>query len=661
MLSVQTNMLAWNAGRQFKINTKKQAKSTEKLSSGYRINRAADDAAGLSISEKMRRQIRGLKQGSDNVQEGISLVQVADGALDEVVDMLQRINELSVKAYNGTNTKEDRKYIQAEVTQLIKEIERIADTTTFNEIQVLKGNPTHVETIEAGKEYTGFVEETINKEIPDWLKSGIDEKLEMHSYTGLTQDTTGKMFVAQHFDTDGTPIDGVYYGPDEGQLGIYTWAGAWNPTLDDNPTAKISFSGLTNYEDAAALYTGMVDLLGSAVGIPCGTCVREYYGIGFSGIVDGYSAIPDDYVDGMGNKVKIEKDIDISLWKGFTNDAGEAVNCFDKIKELMKNQMQDTTLNEAQKKAQVKNLAEEIAQKLCAKTYETMASVTKYNDHFDRALTDGVYDIIVYDYRDRDKLSALNASEAPVVTSNTADVRIPASFLEPGTEVSIQSPLWIVCSAESGDWIPLELPLINTETMGISGYDVARYKENVIYSDAYQKKLDAWENDYHIENKIIPAKTETVTYTSIKVTPFFDSNGEMKLNYKKESLTRLEHTPESSYPVKVYNNPKPIPKEGDIIRAISYEPDSNRLISDALDYVLSCRTMLGTQQNRLEHTYNNNQNKLENTTASESRIRDTDIAEEMVAHSNHNILLQAGTSMLSQANQYPELIMQLLR
>ena len=574
---------------------------------------------------------------------------------------MQRINELSVKAYNGTNTIEDRKYIQEEITHSIKEIERIADTTTFNEIYVLKGNPTHVETIQADKTYYGFVEQTIEKEIPDWLKSGIDEKLEMHSYTGLTQDTTGKMFVAQNFDADGTPVAGVYYGPDEGQLGIYAWAGEWSHTLNDNPTAKISFSGLTNYEDAASLYTGMVDLLGSAVGIPCGTCVSEYYGIGFSGTVDGYGAIPEDYVDGMGRKVRIEKEIDISSWKGFTNDAGEAVNCFDKIKELMKNQIQDMTLTEAQKKVQVKNLAEEIAQKLCAKTYAAMSSVTKYNDHFDRALTDGVYDIIVYDYRDTDKLSALNASEAPVVTSNTADVRIPASFLEPGTQVNIQSPLLIVCSSQSGDWIPLELPLINTETMGISGYDVARYKETVTYSDAYQKKLDAWENDYHIENKTIPAKTETVTHTSIKVTPYFDTNGEMKLNYKTESFTRLEQTPERSYPVKVYNNPKPTPEEGDIIRTISYEPDSNRQIGDALEYVLRCRTMLGAQQNRLEHTYNNNQNKLENTTASESCIRDTDVAEEMVSYSNHNILLQAGTSMLSQANQYPELILQLLQ
>jgi flagellin len=121
------------------ITTKTQAKATEKLSSGYKINRAADDAAGLSISEKMRKQIRGLTQASANAQDGISAVQTAEGALTEVHDMLQRMNELAVKAANGTNSKDDRDYIQAEVDQLVTEIDRVATTTKFNETYLLKG------------------------------------------------------------------------------------------------------------------------------------------------------------------------------------------------------------------------------------------------------------------------------------------------------------------------------------------------------------------------------------------------------------------------------------------------------------------------------------------------------------------------------------------
>ena len=138
---VQHNMQAMNANRMLNITTGAQSKSTEKLSSGYRINRAADDAAGLTISEKMRKQIRGLDQASTNAQDGVSAVQTAEGALTEVHSMLQRMNELAVQAANGTNSKEsDRQAIQDEIDQLTTEIDRVAETTKFNEIYLLKGD-----------------------------------------------------------------------------------------------------------------------------------------------------------------------------------------------------------------------------------------------------------------------------------------------------------------------------------------------------------------------------------------------------------------------------------------------------------------------------------------------------------------------------------------
>ena len=140
IMVVQHNLTAMNSNRMLGVTTSTQAKSTEKLSSGYKINRAADDAAGLSISEKMRKQIRGLTQASSNAQDGISAVQTAEGALNEVQDMLQRMNELAVKAANGTNSEDDRNYIQDEVNQLIKEIDRVSTTTKFNETYLLKGD-----------------------------------------------------------------------------------------------------------------------------------------------------------------------------------------------------------------------------------------------------------------------------------------------------------------------------------------------------------------------------------------------------------------------------------------------------------------------------------------------------------------------------------------
>ena len=144
---VQHNLTAMNSNRMLGVTTSTQAKSTEKLSSGYKINRAADDAAGLSISEKMRKQIRGLTQASSNAQDGISAVQTAEGALNEVQDMLQRMNELAVKAANGTNSEDDRNYIQDEVNQLIKEIDRVSTTTKFNETYLLKGDDTTAATV----------------------------------------------------------------------------------------------------------------------------------------------------------------------------------------------------------------------------------------------------------------------------------------------------------------------------------------------------------------------------------------------------------------------------------------------------------------------------------------------------------------------------------
>ena len=136
---VQHNLTAMNANRQLGITTGQQAKSSEKLSSGYKVNRAADDAAGLTISEKMRSQIRGLNKASDNAQDGISLIQTAEGALNEAHSILQRMNELATQAANDTNTTSDRTAIQKEVNALTSELDRIASTTQFNTQNLLDG------------------------------------------------------------------------------------------------------------------------------------------------------------------------------------------------------------------------------------------------------------------------------------------------------------------------------------------------------------------------------------------------------------------------------------------------------------------------------------------------------------------------------------------
>ena len=167
---VQHNLTAMNSNRMLGLTSSAQAKSTEKLSSGYKINRAADDAAGLSISEKMRRQIRGLTQASLNAADGISCVQTAEGALNEVHDMLQRMNELAVKGENATLTTVDRTYIQSEVQQLMSEIDRVQSTTTFNEQKLLTGDFTGIG-LQVGAEAGQHINVTIEDMSMEGLKT----------------------------------------------------------------------------------------------------------------------------------------------------------------------------------------------------------------------------------------------------------------------------------------------------------------------------------------------------------------------------------------------------------------------------------------------------------------------------------------------------------
>ena len=208
---VQHNLTAMNSNRMLGLTTKTQSKSTEKLSSGYKINRAADDAAGLSISEKMRRQIRGLTQASLNAQDGISCVQTAEGALNEVHDMLQRMNELAVKGENGTLTTVDRQYIQSEIGQLMSEIDRVQSTTTFNEQSLLNGNFTG-KSLQVGAESGQHIKITITEMSMTGLAAATAKQKVTYS-TGdksnipMDEDTAKDLIEMFQADSSATKID----------------------------------------------------------------------------------------------------------------------------------------------------------------------------------------------------------------------------------------------------------------------------------------------------------------------------------------------------------------------------------------------------------------------------------------------------------------------
>ena len=218
---VQHNMQAANANRMLNVTTSAQSKSTEKLSSGYRINRAADDAAGLTISEKMRKQIKGLDRASTNAEDGVSAVQTAEGALTEVHSMLQRMNELATQSANGTNSATDRQAIQDEIDQLTTEIDRVSETTKFNETYLLKGNSqtaekaTFMQSGYAYKDGTKFYEAGSDNEVKgDDLKKALASGTKLYTATKTDGQTDDKIatkgrdydYVTKLYDKDGKEV-----------------------------------------------------------------------------------------------------------------------------------------------------------------------------------------------------------------------------------------------------------------------------------------------------------------------------------------------------------------------------------------------------------------------------------------------------------------------
>ena len=331
---VQHNLTAMNSNRMLGVTTKTQAKSTEKLSSGYKINRAADDAAGLSISEKMRKQIRGLTQASLNAQDGISAVQTAEGALNEVQDMLQRMNELAVKSANGTNSATDRTYIQNEIDQLTTEIDRVSETTKFNETYLLKGDKAgdkatdfqykevevtsqdlyyvkdgKVETVKKGT-YKSALDTTLdyytNKDgvqvgeaIADRANYAENDKVKVITDNVYTKDTEGNFVSAKGKEKPGTAAP-KYYTLEKGADGLFTAKEKADPTTDDYDKVKGSVTVYDKDGNAFAAGSLVKD-------------ITKYYASIKKGILAGDSKVADitnvttkgvtQFTDKEGNKI----------------------------------------------------------------------------------------------------------------------------------------------------------------------------------------------------------------------------------------------------------------------------------------------------------------------------------------------------------------------
>ena len=508
---ISHNLLAMNAQRQFNITGTNKKKSTEKLASGYKINRAADDAAGLAISEKMRRQIRGLNQGARNTQDGISLLQVADGALNEVHDMLHRMSELSIQAANGTNTEQDREYIQKEIAHLTEEISRISDTTEFNGKLLFDGSCAAVEPGNA----------------PNLSTMDALQQLRSASYNTATQDITykgevySKDIINAYLATQST--NSIYWKMLEDDLRYDGPGGADTVALMDNLKliAKNDILMADSFKSAEMLNETQYNNSKAAINDRLNyadiakTAESSRVQAMFS---DLHTATGDTYYGGMIARpvysVFIGEDIAYQAQEYGRGNPVPAVG-------LGLANMYSGNLN---------NL-----------------SVLYLSSDF-----------------------AFGTDQNQVVESFKAIQNLIGGFNPDGSvnEEMQNKGLWIQSGADAGNGMYISVDTMNLSALGINGVDVS---------------------------------TEAGASNAID------------------------------------------------------------LIGNAVDKISSMRSSFGAQQNRLEHTYKNVTNTAENTQAAESRIRDTDMAKEMVELSKHNILEQVGTSMIAQANQSNQGVLNLLQ
>ncbi len=510
---VQHNLRAMNANRMLGITQGTLSKSAEKLSSGYKVNRAADDAAGLSISEKMRKQIRGLTQASLNAEDGISAVQTAEGALTEVHDMLQRMNELATKASNGTNALSDRQTIQDEVDQLLTEIDRVAETTKFNETYLLKGD----------------------------------------------KDTVKKYVNAKDAGLEGTLSEGA------------TMATFTMNTLKVGDTIQI----------AGKTYT-----------------IGE-----FDKDADMSATTPNP-----GAFAHIKASLAVAK-------AGEQITL---------DGVQYTVVSSAAEKNEDKNMLEKTD--IQGKIKEGSHAIYKGVDYY--AMQDRV-----------DPLGVATAATPNGVDDNNANV---------------------ITAQKAYQMVYQELILANN-----IGTDV----KQAAIDDNNGMKLgtgDMTKTELSTVDATNAAKLNDAAYTAATDKISFIIN-KGQVNVKEDLNFSLHVGADADMTNKIGVGIKALDTAGLGIKglnvkdttgaAATYAIDS---IADAISTVSSQRSLLGAVQNRLEHTINNLDNVVENTTSAESTIRDTDMATEMVKYSNANILSQAGQSMLAQGNQSNQGVLSLL-
>ncbi|QZY54298.1 flagellinolysin [Crassaminicella profunda] len=608
---INHNLNALNAHNKMGMNTASSAKSMEKLSSGLRINRAGDDAAGLSISEKMRGQIRGLNQAVRNAQDGISLIQTAEGALNETHSILQRMRELSIQAANDTNTDTDREEIQNEMNQLTSEINRIGNTTEFNTKKLLNSGSENAEDKE--------VKENIIKGLKEgWLEMAEKNVKDAYGLEGSGKKLQVKLYSEESYGTlayvGGTSevlelnIDIKDFEKGDGESGNNVHGKLYN----DRIIAHEMTHAVMNDAFGATKMNDLHDnnkvwfIEGTAEGI-AGADERVKNVIGTSGASDNTK------VDKLISRAK-----DLlggAEWKGTDEDyaAGYVIVKYlatqldtgssKDMKTLMKDIKDATGSASTALETAIKN--------------NTVAGITSFADFknkFNAAgdATDYVKNTIKLDWgSDEDDVGSLLGSDhggsdldgETVVDESKATDKIDGQPLK-GFEV-----VWPETEDEN-ETILLQIGANKDQAFEINIGDMRAAALGISQKAAEGESGGA---GFSKEAGVTNGTTSTIEEAALDIADHENATAAIEL------------------------------------------------IQKAIDKVSSERSKLGAYQNRLEHTINNLTNSSENLTAAESRVRDVDMAKEMMTFSKKNILGQAAQAMLAQANQQPQGILQLLR
>ncbi|MBU8854050.1 flagellin [Bacillus sp. FJAT-26377] len=565
-MRINHNITALNTYRQFNNANAAQAKSMEKLSSGQRINSAADDAAGLAISEKMRGQIRGLDQASRNAQDGMSMIQTAEGALNETTDILQRMRELSNQAANGTTTDSDRTAMQDELNQLTSEINRIGNTTEFNTQKLLNGGTSS----NTGNKLTNSTSAQL---VGDTTFVGDGDA------TGLTSATIkvdGKTFdVTSVLKKDFSAVDSsIEKDQLIEQLGNVTSGGTKLSDLvdiKDNGTA-LTFTAksqgadssltITADDDAAAVMLGFAEADATGTEVKGNPTTVESHGI--------------ESTSDLSNSTTLAANSTFKVQIG--NESATTIT-------LKEGKTYDTSNSDANvAKAAMNDLIKDLNTSLQEAGLDSKVTASLSKDNKVQFVSESGKDISLTD--------ATGSPLAALGFSGTEKVGNIDKVVGPGVQGSGFNTKFQI-GANTGQSISLNVNDMRSAALGITG-------------NAGQAGF---------------TKTNSVTNGTNDI----QSEAALNISNKDDAAKSLEK------------------------------------LDKAIASVSSERGKLGAVQNRLEHTMNNLSTSSENLTAAESRIRDVDMAKEMMEQTKNSILSQASQAMLSQANQQPQNVLQLLR